>query len=76
MKQLDLFPELARETRWPRATNIAGESVYEMLEKFEKEPFQYELFPETLSNPKKYWDSYYDRKNTAGEPVHEDLPFA
>jgi len=71
--QLELFPELARETRWQRATSSAGESVYEIIEKDQKPPFQYELFPETLSNPKKYWDAYYDRKNTAGEPVYEDL---
>ena len=70
--QLNLFPELARETRWPRAVNIAGESVYEKIERDLVPPFHYELFPHS----RKYWDGYYDRKNTNGEPVHEDLPFA
>jgi hypothetical protein len=71
--QLELFPELARETRWPRAASSAGESVYEIIEKEEKVPFQLELFPSTLS-PKeyrRYWDNFYP--TSEGEPVYEDL---
>lgn len=67
---LDLYPRVGKPTYKDRIEDELRKAGL-----LPQEPFQLELFPETLT-PKqyrKYWDTYYARENSNGEPVYEDL---